>query len=76
MLTSFWDVPVSNLGRYTRFCAGTFVGEGGVGGLGGAGFSAAPHMSSRTLVNPASVPDCPQFVSHQSPFHLPQLRPR
>jgi len=65
VLTSFWDVPVSNLDQYTRFCAGTFEWVG-VSGLGGVGFSAVPQMSSRTLINPASVPDCTQFVSHQS----------
>ena len=65
VLTSFWDVPVSNLGRYTRFSADTFV-WGGVGGLGGVGCSAVPQVSSRNLINPASVPDCPQFVSHRS----------
>ena len=32
VLTSFSDVPVSNLGRYTRFCAGTFE-WGGASGL-------------------------------------------
>jgi len=75
VFTSFWVVPVSNLGRYTRFYAGTFE-WGGVNWSGCVGFSAVPQMSSHTLINPASVPDCPQFVSHQSTQHLLLVRLR
>ena len=44
MLTSFGDIPVSNLGRYSRFGEGTFVGR--VGGVGWVAWGAIPSRTT------------------------------
>jgi hypothetical protein len=42
----------------------------------GGGFSAPCHKQICTLMKPGPVPDCPQFISHQSTHHWTLLSPR